>query len=223
MSGDSPLAAHRASPTELQQRITAERAGEPFLLLRDGDGRQRIVALEGERVSVGRGESNDVALSWDGEVSRLHAELERIGGQWTVSDDGLSRNGTFLGSARVGGRARLRDGDLLRFGRTVVAFCDPAGERSEDRTRIGEAAPELSPAQRRLLIALARPFKHGGIAAPATNQQIGAELHLSVDAVKAQMRGLYAHLGIDDLPQPQKRQRLVAVALERGLISQREL
>lgn len=223
MAGDSPLAAHSASPAELRERIAAERAGEPFLLLRDGDGRQRIVPLAGERLSVGRGDANDLALSWDGEVSRLHAELERIAGQWTVSDDGLSRNGTFLAGSRIGGRARLRDGDLVRFGQTVVAFCDPAAEATADRTRIGEPAPELTAAQRRLLIALARPFKHGGIATPASNRQIGEELHLSVDAVKAQLRALYAQLGIGELPQQQKRQRLVAVALERGLVTAREL
>lgn len=223
MPGESPLAAHHASPAELQQRIAAERGGDPFLLLRDGEGRQQIIALAADRASVGRGESNDVALTWDAEVSRLHAELERIGGQWTITDDGLSRNGTYIGGSRIAGRVRLRDGDLLQLGRTIVAFCDPAGEATQDRTRAGEPPPELTPAQRRLLIALARPFKHGGIAAPATNQQIGAELHLSVDAVKAQLRALYAHLGIDDLPQQQKRQRLVAVALERGLISVREL
>lgn len=223
MAGQSPLAAHQANPAELQQRIVAERAGRPFLLLRDGDGVQQILALATDRVSVGRGESNDVALTWDAEVSRLHAELERIAGQWTISDDGLSRNGTYVGGARISGRVRLRDGDLLQLGRTIVAFCDPAAESTQDHTRAGEPPPELTAAQRRLLIALARPFKHGGIAAPATNQQIGAELHLSVDAIKAQLRALYAHIGIDDLPQQQKRQRLVAVALERGLISVRDL
>jgi len=35
------------------------------------------------------------ALEWDSEVSRVHAELVEIGGAWTVSDDGLSRNGSY--------------------------------------------------------------------------------------------------------------------------------
>ncbi len=74
-----------------------------------------------------------------------------------------------------------------------------------------------------MLIALARPFKHGGFATPATNQEIAEELHLSVDAIKAQLRGLYARVGVEDLPQQQKRQRLVAEVLERGLISTKDL
>ena len=39
-------------------------------------------------------------------------------------------------------------------------------------------AAGVSPAQRRVLVALCRPFKEGAaFATPATNQQIAAELH----------------------------------------------
>ena len=37
---------HQASPAELKARIEAERTGSAFLVLRDGDGVQQIVALE---------------------------------------------------------------------------------------------------------------------------------------------------------------------------------
>lgn len=225
-SEGSPLAGHSASPAELQQRLAAQRAGTPFLLFRDGDGAQQLLALDRERVSIGRGEGNDLPLGWDPEVSRLHAELERIGGQWTVSDDGLSRNGTTVGGHRISGRTRLRDGDVLRIGQTSIAFCEPDAQETRDQTQIGDASAQvidLTPAQRQLLIALARPFKHGGFATPATNQEVAEELHLSVDAIKAQLRGLYARVGIDELPQQQKRQRLVAEVLERGLISTKDL
>ena len=49
----------------------------------------------GDRLTIGRRPSNDVALDWDSEVSRVHAALERIGEDWTVVDDGLSHNGTY--------------------------------------------------------------------------------------------------------------------------------
>src|ERR1043166_8300707 len=68
LSDDSPLAAHGASPAELQERLGAERAGAPSLVLRDGERRQRLVRLDGERLSVGRSDGNDVALPWDTEV-----------------------------------------------------------------------------------------------------------------------------------------------------------
>jgi pSer/pThr/pTyr-binding forkhead associated (FHA) protein len=78
---DSPLAPHAATPAELRERIEAERRGDPFLVFRDGNGAQRLVVLDPVRgrATVGRSQGNDVALVWDTEVSRLHAELERLG------------------------------------------------------------------------------------------------------------------------------------------------
>ena len=124
---DRPHALHSASPEELKARLEAERAGEPFLVYRDGDGIQRLLTLDAgvARVSVGRRPEADLALTWDSEVSRLHAVLERVAGEWTVVDDGLSANGTFAGADRISGRRRLAEGDALRFGRTVVTFRDP--------------------------------------------------------------------------------------------------
>ena len=84
MSGPpSPHRPHSASPAELRERIEAERRGRPFLVFRDDDSEQQILDLErhGERLSVGRGLTNELSLPWDTEVSRLHAELECIGGE----------------------------------------------------------------------------------------------------------------------------------------------
>ena len=123
---DSPAAAHSSSPAELAARLEAERLGLPFLFWRGPDG-QRILSLEQgrERVTVGRGPEVDIGLDADEQVSRLHAEIERIGGEWTLADDGLSRNGSFLNGERVAGRRRLADGDELRFGATTVVFRAP--------------------------------------------------------------------------------------------------
>ncbi len=72
----------------------------------------------------------------------------------------------------------------------------------------------LSDAQRRVLIALCRPFKEStGYVTPATNQAIADELVLSVDAIKTHLRVLFAKFGIEALPQNQKRIRLVELAL----------
>jgi pSer/pThr/pTyr-binding forkhead associated (FHA) protein len=224
---DSPLQAHSASPVELRERIDAERLGRPFLVFRDEQGAQRIVELEDarERLSIGRGAGNDVALPWDTEVSRLHAELERIAGEWTVSDDGLSRNGTYVNSGRISGRHRLRDGDVLRVGRTAIAYRRPAAEDSNPTKIAGRqvSLPDLPPTQREVLVALARPYKHDEFAVPATNQHIADELHLSVDAVKSHLRALFQRFGIEHLPQNQKRSRLVAEALQSGLVTTRDL
>ena len=228
MSGSSsPLKAHSASPAELRERIEAERRGRPFLVFRDEDQQQQIVDLDrhGDRLSVGRGLTNDLSLPGDTEVSRLHAELESIAGEWTVSDDGLSRNGTYVNGQRISGRHRLRDGDVIRVGQTSIAYKRPAAEDSQPTQIAGERMTlgDLPPTQRQVLIALARPYKHDEFAVPATNQEIARELHLSVDAVKSHLRSLFQRFGIEHLPQNQKRSRLVAEALQSGVLATRDL
>jgi pSer/pThr/pTyr-binding forkhead associated (FHA) protein len=223
----SPLDSHVASASELRERIDAERAGAAFLLYRDGDDRQVIVLLDGrDRVTIGRRPANDVALDWDSEVSRVHAALELAGDEWTLVDDGLSHNGTYVAGERVTGRRRLRDGDVIAVGATAVAFCAPSdgSASSATVTSMGPHVAELlTPAQRRVLVALCRPFRNGGYAAPATNQQIAEELVVSVDAVKSNLRPLFVAFGVDELPQNQKRASLALKALRSGVISRREL
>jgi pSer/pThr/pTyr-binding forkhead associated (FHA) protein len=223
------MSTHRAvSAPELKAQIEAERGGRPFLVFRDGDDEQRIVAVEpgAAELWVGRSESADVRLEWDEEVSALHAQIEVVRDECTLVDDGLSRNGSFVNEERVHGRRHLRDGDTIRFGRTAVAYRRP-GEGAAEATAIATdvpAAATVSPAQRKVLLALCRPYKDGGnFATPATNQEIGAELHLSVDAVKTHMRALFEKLGVGDLPQNQKRVALVERALQAGVVSSREL
>ena len=82
----------------------------------------------------------------------------------------------------------------------------------------GSGQLTLTETQRRVLVALCRPLQDSAYATPATNREIADEIHLSVDAVKAHLRVLFERLGIDGLPQNQKRARLAAVALVDGLV-----
>jgi pSer/pThr/pTyr-binding forkhead associated (FHA) protein len=211
---------------ELKARLEAERRGIPFLLFRDGDGRQRIVELDPSRapITIGRRPDNAVALDWDAEVSRVHAQLEPVGSDWVLIDDGLSRNGTFVNGDRTAGRRRLRDGDRLCFGETGMWFRAPADEGSMSTAAVitRRGTMTLTDTQRRLLVALCRPLRDTAYATPATNREIAEELHLSVDAVKAHLRVLFERLGLDDLPQNSKRARLAAVALVDGLVRQQD-
>ena len=226
--GEQRPAAFAQSPRELKAQIEAERRGVPFLVYRDGGGDQQIFTLGNgaSRITVGRGSATDVQLDWDTEVSWVHAELIPIGDDWTVSDDGLSRNGTHVNGQRVIGRRRLYNGDVIRFGRTVASFHMPLSAGRRD-TRVSSDTPDrarLSNAQRRVLVALCRPFKDSnGFVTPASNQQIAGELFLSVDSVKTHLRALFVTFGIENLPQNQKRVRLAELALKSGVITSRDL
>jgi pSer/pThr/pTyr-binding forkhead associated (FHA) protein len=226
--GAEPRTPRPASARELKAVLEAERAGHPFLLYRDGDGGQRLVALDDQSrsLTLGRGAQTDVTLDWDQEVSAVHAELHCTGGEWTLADDGLSSNGTYLNGARLGGRQRLRDGDHLRLGRTVLLFRASTVEPIAGTVTAGDAptVERLSNTQRRVLIALCRPYRDGGsFVTPATNRQIADEVFLSVDAVKTHLRILFGKFALDQLPQNQKRVRLAECALQWGLVSQRDL
>jgi len=185
-----------------------------------------LLVLDGDRpLTVGRGPACDLDLDGDDQVSRLHAELLPIGDWWVISDDGLSRNGTWVDGERVSGRRRLRDGDVLRFGGTEAVFSLPgAAPVRETRQAPTTLVPELTATQRAVLVALARPFADASaFARPASNRDIADEVHLSVDAVKGHLRTLAGKFALGDLPQNEKRLRLVEEALRTGALSRSEL
>jgi pSer/pThr/pTyr-binding forkhead associated (FHA) protein len=222
------MALHGSTPQELRERIAAERGGTPFLILRDDAGRQRLQALadDATRLRIGRSADNDVVLEWDALGSRVHAALERVGDHWFVTDDGLSRNGTFVGRERVSGRRRLDDGDAIRIGGTTLVFRRPGGS-ADPTTRVSDErrlAAEVTPAQRRVLVALCRPFARGAdYALPASNREIAEELVLTVAAVKTHLRALSRSFGIEHLPQQEKRLQLAALAFATGVVTDRDL
>lgn len=238
---DSQLDPSGASPAELEARSEAERAGAPFLLYRDDRGRQRIHRFDPDArvVTVGRAASADISFPWDDKVSRLHARLELVGddlaADWTVVDDGPSRNGTFVNGKRVRGRSRLADGDTVYLGDTPMVFRAPLPEGSpqpdaeQPRTEPRPAAYEhettvfsrrqvtlasLSDSQRRVLAALARP----GPKQPATDEQIAAELFLGIDTVREQLHAMAILFGVEELPPQEQRAQLVERGLRSGLL-----
>jgi predicted component of type VI protein secretion system len=206
--------------------MDAERHGTPFLVLRDGSDRQLIVELTAERspITIGRQPTSDVALTWDDEVSRAHADVECIGDVWTLVDDGRSRNGTFVNGERVHGRRVLRGGDVVALGRTILTFESPAGSGSGS-TAVGRARtpPPLSAAQRRVLVALCRPIAGARFAAPPSNRELAAELCVSVETVKFHLHALFELFGLAEVPQHRKRAALARLALEQGAVTAREL
>ena len=221
---ESPLTTRRQTTEELEARRAAERVGAPFLVYRDDTGRQHIfsLGLRTDPVTLGRRAAADVSVPWDPEASRLHAELVNRAGEWTVSDDGLSQNGTWVNGLRLTGRRRLADGDLLRVGRTVFAFCDPRPSGGGPTLVPGElsATPRFSDQQQRVLGALCRPlFSDGEGITPATDDEIAEATGIPLEAVVLELDHLGRALGLEEMPRAEQRAEVALLAVRSGLVS----
>jgi pSer/pThr/pTyr-binding forkhead associated (FHA) protein len=217
MSIDNPTA------EELEAQHEAERRGERFLVYGDEEGRQVIHTLaEGRAVTIGRRPEADVSVPWDPEMSRVHAELEVRAGEWTISDDGLSQNGTWVNGLRLTGRRRLGDGDLVRVGRTTFAFRDPVPVGTGPTLVPGElsATPRFSEQQQRVLSALCRPlFQDGEGINPASDEEIADATGIPLEAVVSELDHLGRALGLDDMPPLDQRAEIALLAMRSGLVS----
>ena len=221
---ESPLTLGKPTQEELEARRAAERIGAPFLIYRDDEGRQLVFSLA-ERlksITLGRREEADISVPWDPEMSRLHAELELRAGEWTICDDGFSQNGTWVNGLRLAGRRRLADGDLLRLGRTMIAFCDPAPLGYGPTMVPGElsATPRFSEQQQRILRALCRPlFADGEGINPASDADIADATKIPLDTVVAELDHLGRALGLEHMPHDDQRAEIALLAMRSGLVS----
>ncbi len=94
-------------------------------LLHPAIGLAALPLREGETLVFGRGGA-DVDLGWDTQVSRRHARVGLWGGRVYV-EDLASRNGTWIGRARLYGPRALEVGEEVLIGDTVLRVA-PANE-----------------------------------------------------------------------------------------------
>jgi FHA domain len=173
-------------------------------------------------VTVGRRSEADISLPWDPEVSRLHAELALRAGEWTISDDGLSQNGTYVNGMRLAGRRRLADGDVLRIGRTDFTSRRPEGGGPGPTLVPGQlsATPAFSEQQQRILYALCRPlFGDGDGINPATDAQIAQETAIPHEQVQIEVEHFGRMFGLEDMPADDRRAEIALLAMRSGLVS----
>ncbi len=202
-------------------------AGLACLVLRDGEGRERVRRLEGNGpLAIGRRAEAEVPIPWDAQVSRLHAVLRRLAGEWIIADDGLSQNGTYVNEVRLVGRRRLADGDDVRVGRTILTFRDPTAGTQSFTPLPGElSSPGLFSQQHRAVLReLCRPYaQDGDRVVPAANRAIGSALGLPERTVANELRALYEAFEVADLPDRRARRELARVALATGIVSYEDL
>jgi len=184
-------------------------------------GNSSLVSLGLDDVSIGRGMTNTIALPSDKEVSRLHAVIVRYPGGWTVRD--VSANGTYLNGKRVLGEQFLKPGDEIGVGKALIIFRGGLDGVPPDTTWEPGTVPDLTPAERRVLVALCRPRAGGqDFAEPASVQQIAEELSVEQATVKFHLRNLYRKFKIWP-GEGSRRVRLAREAMRRRAVSRAEL
>jgi pSer/pThr/pTyr-binding forkhead associated (FHA) protein len=211
------------TPEELKARKAAELRGAPFLVYRDDKGKQHIVELDESRkaLTVGRRFEADIALPWDREVSRLHAQFEFRAGEWTVDDDGWSQNGTFVNEMRLDGQRRLHDGDQVRCGQTVIQFCHARNVSVEMTLVPGElsATPRFSQQQQQILQELCRPLMGDGDGlTPSADDEIAEKLGTDQKTVTTELEHLARQFGLSEMPFFERRAEIAILALRSGLV-----
>ena len=175
-----------------------------------------LVPLDADRITIGSHVSNDVVLSADRTVSRLHAVLEAFPAGWSLRDMG-SRNGTFVNGRKLSGERLLAPGDEVRIGRTRLVLRG-SGHGEHTTTEAAQPAPVLTRRERDVLVALCRPVLSGDVfTEPASIRAVAAELVVSEAAVKQHLLNLYdkfAIYGVDN-----RRLELANQAIRRGAVS----
>ncbi len=151
----------------------------------------------GRRCVIGRNLSADIVLDEDPLVSREHAQLVFADGVLWVEDLN-SANGVMVGETPVDGRCQVRDGDVLMIGSSRLTVRQ-AGARQSERTRRAGATTMRA----RLPVADTRAL----------------EL-LATVVDKALSLGNVAEA--ERILGPALDQQLVAVAAQRGFVSERQ-
>ncbi len=185
-----------------------------------GGSRERI-PLEGQRLTIGQSDTNDLPLPFDHTVSRVHAVLERVASRWCVRDL-ASRNGTFVNGERIWGERPLQTGDEIRVGsvRLVVRVDEQDGGR--DATVGAETGPDLTRREREVLVALCRPMFSGEVfREPASIRQIASDLVVTEAAVKQHLSRLYDKFRVSE--REGRRAHLANEAIRRGAVNTAEI
>jgi len=126
------------------------------------EGGPQTFALLGDRLTVGRLETNGLSFPADLTVSREHAILERAADGWRLRDVG-STAGCYVNGEPLTGPHTLRPGDEIGIGRTRIRFGLRAGgpppgpARQADYLDLSEEWASAQPGRQHLVPPTPRP------------------------------------------------------------------
>jgi pSer/pThr/pTyr-binding forkhead associated (FHA) protein len=113
--------------------------GRAVLSLVESGGGERVFPINRNPTIIGRANNADVVLL-DPTVSYFHARIIMHNFGYTVEDMD-SAEGTFLRGERVN-HARLRHGDMLRLGNTILTFADESATAAENAAQTTALVPD---------------------------------------------------------------------------------
>jgi pSer/pThr/pTyr-binding forkhead associated (FHA) protein len=178
------------------------------------DGAVVAVPLWAGRLTVGRAESNNLPLK-DDAVSRVHASVERIAGQYVLRDLGSS-NGTLVNGERIIADRALHPDDEITVGHTRIVFRGAADDLAETLQIPVDTAVGLG--DRGTLIMLCRALATAGQPdEPITRQRLAESLSESETQLEEQLERLYSQLGLDD-PSARSPEGLAAEAIRQRVV-----
>lgn len=221
---------HRAVLAQ-DELVRARRADREVLLFHDGAGLQQTVRLDraGSPVRVGRLVDNDVAVTWDREVSRHHAQLVWDDARWWLRDE--SRNGSFVNGVKIDAPHPLADGDAIIVGKTAITFRKPS-ERTgpvdveyHGVTSLPQPASglvQLTEVERAALRAVADALEAGAVGdSTVLASAMAARLGTTPTAVEDTLAAMYRRFGVETQPMPQRLHRLINRARMLGFLPTR--
>ncbi|MDP6823009.1 MAG: FHA domain-containing protein [Dehalococcoidia bacterium] len=117
-----------------------------WLVFQTGPNAGQTIPLASGGTRVGRGSENDIVIADDG-VSRQHAEITFVDGQYCLTDVGSS-GGTLVEGSQAQEAVPLESGATLRLGSTDVLFMQgsPTGSAPDAPTEISDSTPAPAPA-----------------------------------------------------------------------------
>ncbi|MGE0790669.1 MAG: FHA domain-containing protein [Sandaracinaceae bacterium] len=144
------------------------------LVISDDEGKQTVVPLVRDEITIGRKEGNTIRLT-ERNVSRRHARLVKASGKFVV-EDLHSYNGVRVNGQRIGAETSLEPGDQIAIGDYTLALqLDGA-----DQTIPVASAPGITDADTAMIAAPGPPARLVMVTPPAP----GAEFALTSDRIR---------------------------------------
>lgn len=154
------------------------------LLLRDPVGEGSRLSITGDTLLIGRNDDNDLVLR-SPRVSRYHARIFWKDAEYRL-EDLASTNGTWHNGARVTQSAPLKHGDTVQVGDVVLVYEVEGAQTLNMTTPAAKRPDSLTRRETEVLDLIARGL---------SNQEIAADLVLSVRTVERHVSSIYAKIG----------------------------